>query len=94
MKVKLAYGRGHIAVDLPDDRTTVIEPSHNPALDDEKGAVLAALANPICANPLRDWIKPTDRIVIAFTDLTRATPNHRLIPWLLDYLKFVPRENI
>ncbi|MGZ4962197.1 MAG: nickel-dependent lactate racemase [Limisphaerales bacterium] len=94
MKVKLAYGRGHIAVDLPDDRTTVIEPSHNPALDDEKGAVLAALANPICANPLRDWIKPTDRIVIAFTDLTRATPNHRLIPWLLEYLKFVPRENI
>jgi nickel-dependent lactate racemase len=35
-----------------------------------------------------------DRVCIAFTDLTRATPNHRLIPWLLDYLSDVPRDQI
>ena len=43
MKVNLAYGRGHLPVELPDGRTTVIEPAHNPGLPDEKGAVLAAL---------------------------------------------------
>ena len=29
-----------------------------------------------------------------FTDITRATPNERLIPWLLGCLPGVPRENI
>jgi nickel-dependent lactate racemase len=94
LKVNLAYGRGHLSVDLPDDRTTIIEPTHRPALADEKAAVLAALDNPVSTKRLRDWIKPTDKVVIAFTDLTRATPNHRLIPWLLEYLRFHPRENI
>lgn len=94
MKVNLAYGQGQLSVELPDKRTTVIEPSHTPGLADERGAVIAALQNPIGARPLREWIKPADRVVIGFTDITRATPNHRLIPWLLEFLSFHPRENI
>src|SRR5262249_57161501 len=38
--------------------------------------------------------KPNDRVCITFTDLTRATPNERLIPWLLQHLEDVPRHNI
>src|SRR3989454_7153715 len=95
MKVKLAYGQGHLAVDLPNDRTTVIEPSHNPGLADEKGAVIAALQNPIGSRPLRELVQPSDRVCIAFTDLTRPTPNDRIIPWLLEFMDdLVPRENI
>ena len=95
MNVKLAYGQGLLDVELPDARTTVIEPAHNSGLADEKSAVLAALQQPIGAAPLRESIKPTDKICINFTDITRATPNHRLIPWLLEYLQgAVPRENI
>jgi nickel-dependent lactate racemase len=63
-------------------------------LKDERAAVLAALASPISTRPLREWIKPGDRICILFTDITRATPNERLIPWLLEYLADVPREKI
>jgi nickel-dependent lactate racemase len=94
MKINLAYGRGHLPVDLPQDRTTVIEPSRRPGLPDEKKAVLAALASPIGTRPLREWIKPGDRVCIAFTDITRATPNERIIPWLLEYLADVPRDQI
>src|SRR5260221_1616679 len=93
MKVNLAYGQGRLGVDLPDG-TTVIEPSHIVGLTDERGAVLEALENPIGARSLREWTKPNDHICISFTDLTRATPNHRLIPWLLEYLADVPREQI
>jgi len=28
MMINLAYGQGHLAVELPDMRTTVIEPTH------------------------------------------------------------------
>lgn len=94
MNVELAYGQGHLPVDLPDEITTVIQPAHNPGLPDEKGAVLRALEAPISARPLREWIKPNDKICIAFTDLTRATPNERIIPWLLEHLADIPREQI
>src|SRR5881397_1410799 len=90
MKVKLAYGNGHLTVDFPEGRATVIEPSHTAGLSDERAAVFQALDSPTGAKPLRQWINPADRICISFTDLTRATPNERLIPWLLEYLSFVP----
>jgi lactate racemase len=94
MKIDLAYGQGHLSVELPDKRTTVIQPAHTPGLVDERAAVIAALERPICAPPLREWIKPGDRVCIGFTDITRATPNERLIPWLLAHLSHVPREQI
>jgi nickel-dependent lactate racemase len=94
MKVELAYGQGHLPVEFPAERTTVIQPANRPGLEDERSAVFHALDNPIGASPLREWISPNQKVCILFTDLTRATPNHRLIPWLLEYLKFVPRENI
>ncbi len=94
MKVDLAYGHGNLQLDLPSNRTTVIAPSHNPGLPDEKGAVMTALHTPIASKPLRELIKSTDKICIAFTDITRATPNERIIPWLLEYLAGFPRENI
>src|SRR6185369_11228339 len=94
MKINLAYGRGQLSVELPDERTTIIEPSHTPGLADERSAVLGVLDKPISALALKEWIKPGDRICIVFTDITRATPNQRLIPWLLEYLSAVPREQI
>jgi len=86
MKIELAYGRGHLPIELPEQRTTVIEPSYNPGLSDEPGSVLHALDNPIGSPALKDWIKSGSRVCIVFTDITRATPNDRLIPWLLKYL--------
>ncbi len=94
MNVPLAYGRGHLNVELPTDRTTVIEPTHAPALADERRAVVEALERPIGTRPLREWLRPSVKVCIIFTDLTRPTPNERLIPWLLDFLREVPRENI
>ena len=87
MNVNLAYGQGHVATEFPDGRTTVIEPSFRAGLPDERAALIAALEQPIGAPPLRQWLKPDAKIVILFTDITRATPNHRLIPWLLAYLE-------
>ena len=95
MKIDLAYGQGNLAIDLPEDRVTIIEPAHTPGLADEKKGVIDALSSPIGSKPIRDIVKPTDKVVIAFTDITRATPNERIIPWLLEHLEgVVPRENI
>jgi len=87
MKVKLAYGDGYLDVDLPEALTTVITPLDQPGLPDEKGSFCAALDAPIGTTPLREHAGPGKRICIVFTDITRATPNERIIPWLLAYLR-------
>jgi len=94
MRVQLAYGREGLSLELPDERTVVIEPSPRTGLADERAAVLRALDNPVEAAPLRTWIKPGARVCITFSDITRATPNDRLIPWLLEYLSGIPSAQI
>lgn len=94
MEINLAYGEGRLSITCPEDRVTVIEPTGLPGLHDEKAAVLDALNSPIGAQPLKQVAKPDMRICILFTDITRATPNERIIPWLLEHLDHVPRDNI
>ncbi|MFM7815436.1 MAG: lactate racemase domain-containing protein [Verrucomicrobiota bacterium] len=87
MRIPLAYGRGRLDVDFPDDLTTVIEPTFRPGLRNEQEAFIAALDHPIGTPTLRSWVRSNSRICILFTDITRATPNERIIPWLLAYLE-------
>ena len=94
MRVHLAYGRGRLPVDLPDGRTTVVEPSHAAPLADERAAVLAALRRPVASAPLREIVRGVRSVAVLFTDSTRATPNERLIPWLLEEIAEVPRERV
>jgi nickel-dependent lactate racemase len=94
MKVDLAYGQGHLTIEAPDRLTTVIAPSHTPGLTDERAAFESALERPVQSAPLRELIPAKGRVCIGFTDITRATPNDRIIPWLLEHLSHVPRENI
>jgi nickel-dependent lactate racemase len=93
MTVNLAYGFGHLPIEVPNDRTTVIEPANITSLADEQAAVLGALQKPIGSQPLLERISPETKICIAFTDITRATPNDRIIPWLLEHLGG-PNDNI
>jgi lactate racemase len=92
--IQLAYGRGRLKVDVPMN-AKVIKPRFIPGLLDEKNAVADALRHPIEARPFAEWIKPESKVCVLFTDITRATPNERLIPWLLEELVGrVPKENI
>jgi nickel-dependent lactate racemase len=96
MEVRIAYGKGALTLNLPEGRTTVIEPTSRPGLKDERAALRAALERPIGTERLRKWWSPGKKVCVVFTDITRATPNERLIPWLLDFLRQlgVPREDI
>ncbi|WP_010269066.1 nickel-dependent lactate racemase [Paenibacillus senegalensis] len=91
MKAELLYGRGKLIVEVPD-HTVILEPLDQRGLDDEKTAVQQALRAPIGAKPLRESVKPGDKVAIVISDITRPTPNHKLVPWLLEELKHVPDE--
>ncbi|MDA8745148.1 nickel-dependent lactate racemase [Rubripirellula amarantea] len=87
MKIQLAYGRDNLSVDFPDAQISVLEPKHQPGISDERAALFESLDNPIEAMPLKHQIDSGKDITIVHTDITRATPNDRLIPWLLEYLE-------
>lgn len=86
MEIRLAYGRTGLMVKLPE-HTRVLQPRFLPGLADERAAIRQALQSPVATPPLRDMIKPGDQVVIVHTDITRATPNNRLIPVILEELR-------
>ena len=94
MEVELAYGKTGLTVELPDERTTVIEPSHLPSLPDERGALLNALRVPVGASPLRRMVRPQQRVAISVCDITRPMPSATILPVLLGELAHVPNDHI
>ncbi|MDF2813947.1 MAG: hypothetical protein K0Q81_147, partial [Paenibacillus sp.] len=91
-KVDLAYGKNGMAIMVPDE-AVVIEPLHLPGLKDDQSAVAAAMRNPIGAPPLRSLVTASDTVAIVISDMTRPTPNHKLVPWIIEELNHVPKEN-
>jgi nickel-dependent lactate racemase len=95
MRIKLAYGKTGLEISLPDDvSVTVVEPEYVDGLPDQAGAVRDALRYPIESPPPKALVKPSDKVGIAFSDITRATPNHLILPALLGELAHVPDEQI
>jgi nickel-dependent lactate racemase len=93
MKVRLAYGKEGLWVELPDDNVTVVEPRFVPGLPDETEALRSALQEPIGTPPLRDLVKRDDTVAIVFSDITRPQPREWMLSVLLEEL-CVPPENI
>ena len=95
MKIDLAYGRTGLTIDLPAERTTIVEPRFVPGLPDEAEALRDALRNPIGAPPLTQWLRGDDTVGISICDITRPMPSARVLPVLLAEIEqIVPRECI
>ncbi|GMU23375.1 MAG: hypothetical protein AMXMBFR13_34530 [Phycisphaerae bacterium] len=93
--VRLAYGKTGLDVRVPTE-AMVIEPQYVDGLVDESDALMRALRDPIASMPLRELVRPGQRAVIVHTDITRATPNERILPPLLAELESagIRREDI
>jgi len=85
MEIRLPYGKEYLFITL-DGEADSITGKELPSLDSPYEKILQALRNPLNCRPLRELVSPADRIVIVHTDITRATPNHILIPALIDEL--------
>ncbi|HEY3290477.1 MAG TPA: nickel-dependent lactate racemase [Anaerolineae bacterium] len=104
MKIKLAYGTSGLVIDLPDEwNVTVVEPHYIPALPDATEAIRAAIRAPIDSPALVDIIRNARvsetnglRVGVIFSDMTRPTPNHLILPVVLNELALagVKREQI
>lgn len=95
MNVKLAYGKTGLELSLPDNADIdVIEPKYVEGLANPAQAIRSSLRNPVASKPLKELAGPTDQIGIVFSDITRPTPNHIIMPVILEELNFIPDEQI
>ena len=95
MDIQLAYGKTGLEINLPDEaNVTVVEPTYVEALPDQAGAVRDGLRRPIGTPPLKMLVESCDRVGVVFSDITRPTPNHLILPVLLAELDHAPREQI
>src|SRR6478736_9677374 len=90
-RISLAYGQGGLDIDLPGDRTLVVEPSYAPAAADQYQEVMRAMREPVTGPPLRDLLRPGATVAISVCDGTRAQPRHIVIPAVLEALEGVIR---
>ena len=95
MKVRLPYGRTGLEVEVPD-QAVVLSPEPLPALADPQEALRQALRHPLGTRPLRELVQANDSVAVVFSDITRPTPNHIILPVLLQELHAagIPSENI
>jgi len=91
VKVELAYGAGVLTVDLPGERTTVINPNHLHAAADERACVLEMLRAPVAGPPLRELVQRGQTVAIAICDGTRPQPRHVVVPAILEELDGIIR---
>ncbi|HOU02271.1 MAG TPA: nickel-dependent lactate racemase [Bacteroidales bacterium] len=95
MVYNLAYGKSGHSIELPDNyNIDLIEPKWNDGLPDQSGAVCEALRNPYKTKSLKEIANAGDKVGIIFSDITRATPYHVMIPAILGELKHIPKDNI
>ena len=95
MKINLAYGKKGLEWDVPDGyHVDIIEPQWVEGLRDQMGAVTENLRSPIGSKPLKDLVSRDSKIGIIFSDVTRATPYHIILPALLKELDHVDQQNI
>jgi nickel-dependent lactate racemase len=84
--IHLSYGRSGLEINLPMP-VDVITPHQIAGLNDERLAIQDSLQNPIGSLNLGELAKPGDKVVITHSDITRATPNQRILPVLAQELE-------
>jgi nickel-dependent lactate racemase len=93
VKVRLAYGREGLDVELPDERTTVVEPAYHAGAADERAVLREALRTPVAGPPLKHLARRGMKVAISMCDGTRAQPRDTMIPAVLEELG-LPDEDI
>jgi lactate racemase len=83
-KYRIPYSKSLLEFALPRSmQAAVIVSQPAEPVKDVPAAIIEALAHPIGTKPIRELAGPGTRACIVFTDITRACPDHLLVPALL-----------
>jgi nickel-dependent lactate racemase len=97
-EIRLKYGQGEVVFSLPEEQIFFeVIGKEFPAIVDIPGAIQSALERPIDSPPLRELLRPTDKVAITVSDITRSWQRMDLVlPTLFDTISRagIPDENV
>ncbi len=96
-KYSYKYGKGKIEFTVDSELiTNDLKIQEYPVLADPVNAIKEAIRNPINSKPLRDIVKPGEKIAFLVNDSTRVANSEVFMPILLDELNSagIPDENM
>lgn len=87
------FGRGHLSIRIAGE---LIEPRAAAAVGNELKAIEAAIESPIGSPPLREIVKPGERVAIVVNDITRLCRSDLMLPPIVNTLNAagIPDRNI
>lgn len=84
--VRLAYGDTGLDLVIDPAVTTVVTPVHHPVTEPAEVLLRRALRAPVAGPPLRERVRPGQRVAISACDGTRPQPRELMIPAILEEL--------
>jgi nickel-dependent lactate racemase len=86
-RIEIAFGRSHLAVDLPPEaEPRIIRKPDLPKLVDPRGAIATALASPIGSPPLSQLAAGRRSACILICDITRPVPNRLFLRPMIEQM--------
>ncbi|MBN1333843.1 MAG: nickel-dependent lactate racemase [Synergistales bacterium] len=87
MKITIDYGKEHLHMQIDEkDLLGILYPRKISSPGDSSQIIKQALANPIGSGPLKETVKPGEKIAIVTSDITRPCPSRDILPPLLEEL--------
>jgi len=87
MEYSFGYGKRSVDIDIDEGNVISVLTPNEVALEltgvDE---VIRSLRDPIDSAPLRDIVRPGERIAIVTSDITRPLPSYKILPAVLEEL--------
>lgn len=81
MKHQIRYGKGYLALEVPDERITgILSPNEVPEVDDVISSVRTAVTQPYGCPPIENILRGKRTALILTVDCTRPSPARLLFP--------------
>ncbi len=93
LTLSIDYGTAGLEIEVPEARTTVIEPLFHPALADPIERLRDSLRNPTEAKPLRNCVERGQRVAISVCDITRPQPRREVLTAIFEELAHLRPED-
>src|SRR5438132_315707 len=94
MRIRLDYGTEGLFVEIPEEGVAVIEPHYVAPSPDAGRALSKAVQAPLGKRPLRELVKPGQKVGVSVCDITRAQPRQLMVEALVSEMTGVKLEDI
>ncbi len=88
MKLRIAYGKDGLDVEVPDrNLVKVLRMTENPVISDPARATRERLKSPAGTPPLSDLARGKKSACIVISDITRPVPNRFIVPPIIETIE-------